>query len=349
MIINSVRLQNIRTHLDSSYEFSDGVNILIGPNACGKTTILESIALSAYGSLPSSSKVKDMYTHNTDWQRIDVDFDKQITSVKVRGQVKEYEVHGDTKKRLSRTDIKPVVWFDPEALRLLRGSPERRRAYFDRLLSSMNAQYASCLARYKRSLQQRNSLLKRGSYAEQDVFVWDLRLAENADVIVNSRRELLDIINKQINQTYKDLSGALKNISLRYESTITSKNYTNSLLAELKANHVRDQHLGFTSSGPHRDDFVFYDEDTSTKLSATASRGEIRTTLLALKVIEVELLYKTFQTKPIILFDDVFSELDGARRKAFTKSLNGYQTLITTTDADIVSKDFASSANIIAV
>lgn len=348
MLISSIRLQNIRAHTDSSYEFEDGVNILIGPNACGKTTILESIAYVSRGKMPGSSAHKDMYRDNTDWQRVDIDYESESRSFKSTEEKKEFVVSGDSKKRLSHQDIRPIVWFDPEELRLLRGSPKRRRDYFDALLSQLDPSYQLALGRYKRSLLQRNTLLKKAQIAPDDLFVWDLRLAENAEIIFRQRSMYVAYINQALNDIYHRLAGSTKDLRLEYETTENANNYSASLLGNFKRFYTRDQALGFTSAGVHRDDFIFIDS-AHKKIATNASRGEIRTVMLALKILETERLTQHYHTKPIILFDDVFSELDGSRRKAFTETLKGHQTIITTTDADIVTKDFAARANVIAV
>ncbi|MCA9349285.1 DNA replication and repair protein RecF [Candidatus Saccharibacteria bacterium] len=344
MLIRSIRLQNIRAHLDSSYEFEDGVNILVGPNACGKTTILEAIA---YLSGLSVVRSRNLYRHQTEWQRIDISYENQDRTLRVKDEQKSFDVAGNKKKRLGREDIQPVVWFDPEELRLLRGSPQRRRDYFDSLLCRLEPKYQLALGRYKRSLVQRNNLLKKQNISHQDVFVWDLRLAENAEIINSSRQAFVDEINLQINPIYQTLANSSRELKLNYQSAPKTTNYSQALLKSLQQFTKRDQLLGYTTVGPHRDDFVF--ESAGSGFSAEASRGEIRTLMLALKTIEIEKLTSHYQTKPIILFDDVFSELDGSRRKAFTKTLSGHQTIITTTDADIVTKNIANGTNIIAV
>lgn len=350
MNIYSVRLQNVRRHIDASFEFTQGVNVLVGPNACGKTTILEAISLAATGKT-LNSKTKDMLTTGSDWMRIDLNADDQERIVKYEPQksaLRTIDLDGKTIARLNHAQVAPIVWFDPEQLRLLRGSPVRRREYMDYVLSQLDPNYSRHLSQYTRALRQRNALLKQARPTKDMVFVWNVRLAEHGEYIYQARRDFTDSLAGKLEATYKDLSGAAKSITPIYQSIGLKGKYSEALLRELEVGFARDKALGHTSSGPHRDDLLFSD-DTGQALGLTASRGEVRTLVLALKLLEVEALSKVFVGDPVLLFDDVFSELDGSRRQAFTGALSHIQTIITTTDADIVTKDFAQHAKVIAI
>ena len=340
----------MRAHQDLSLEFSDGVNVLVGPNACGKTTVLEAVALSTLGTNPNG-RIKDVVADGSDWARIDVQDDGGQRTLKLTGEdtvLKTYELSGVTVKRLRHDQILPTVWFDPEQLRLLRGSPARRREYLDGLLSQIDAGYLNSLRQYNRALKQRNALLKAAKFSQDQMFVWNIRIVEHAKYIQSKRVELVSSLNSSLGDTYASLAGKQKDITTGYSTSISGDSYGEALLQKLEQNVMKDRALGFTSAGPHRDDLVFLDAQGK-QLNATASRGEVRTLVLSLKVLELQALEEYYGSKPVLLFDDVFSELDGARRRAFTEYLTSHQAIITTTDADIVTKDFAKTSKIIAI
>ncbi|QQS18954.1 hypothetical protein IPL68_02755 [Candidatus Saccharibacteria bacterium] len=168
-----------------------------------------------------------------------------------------------------------------------------------------------------------------------------MRLSELGAVIYRSRRELVDEFATHINDLYQQLAENKTDVSVRYESRIPEVDYESQLLRMLEENHHKDTERGFTSFGPHRDDLTVLFDGVPAAL--TASRGEARTATLTLKILEAQVLERTLNTKPLLLLDDVFSELDGIRRRALTEYLRDYQTFITTTDADIVVKHFTSS------
>lgn len=349
-MIHSVRLQHVRLHSDSSYEFSDGVNVIVGPNASGKTTILEAINLACTGK-PPGVKIKDMLSNDQDWMRVDVAEEKHQRTVKYESskpRQKSFEIDDNKMGRLSHEYTAPVVWFDPEQLRLLRGSPSRRRDYIDTLLSQLHPAYSRHLSRYNRALLQRNTLLKSKNFTKDQIFVWNVRIAEHAKEIFDKRKEYVAELNKKLSDTYADLSGVKKNIKVEYDSTTGEDSYSETLLRQLEANQKRDEIMGHTSVGPHRDDIVFMD-GTGRSLAGSSSRGEVRSMVLSLKIMELKMLASAFDKQPVLLFDDVFSELDGSRRHAFTSNLSGVQAIVTTTDADIVTKNFAQHAKIIAL
>jgi DNA replication and repair protein RecF len=180
------------------------------------------------------------------------------------------------------------------------------------------------------------------------LFVWSLRLSELADKIVKLRLETLEKINQKTSETYSKIAHKKSSLSLEYKTSVKAdSNYSANLLKKLESNINEDRQRGFTVFGPHRDDFlVFLDGQQAANF---ASRGEVRTIILALKIIQLSLLEESTGKRPLFLLDDVFSELDGARRRALTNYLKDYQAVITTTDADIIMKSFSQKAQIIAL
>lgn len=352
MIFTDLRLQNYRSYTDASFELGTGVNIVVGPNAAGKTNLLEALMVNAIGK---SYRTKDsnLINRESDWARIDAHTsDNIIRTTKLQidplgKTVKTFEIDEKIYKRFPPTQKQPIVLFEPNDLQLIENEPSLRRNYFDDLLEQYTAGYEQHRAHYKRALAQRNALLKQGTRGSSQLFAWNLRLVDLGEQLVKQRLRLLEAVNQSISTTYSLIAGHDKNIKLRYESSINTDNYSTNLLNKLESSVELDMIRGFTGSGPHRDDLVFYFNDQPALLSA--SRGEIRTLLLSLKIIELQILEEERGVRPTLLLDDVFSELDKARRKSLTRFLKTYQTIITTTDADIVVDAFGKDCNVIAI
>lgn len=348
-MITDLRLQNFRSYRDSSFELSSGVNIIVGPNGSGKTNLLEAILILGRGS---SYRVRDpdLIRFEQSWARLDGHLaEGGQRTVKIIAEPvpdKTYEIQGKTYKRLTLSHSLPVVLFEPNHLLLLSGGPERRRDYLDDLLEQTTAGYGSLRRQYRRTLAQRNTLLKHHGSATAQLFPWDVRLSELAGQIVRARTELVTQLNAQINSLYKALSGTKTKVSLVYEMPWPADNYQSHLLKKLETNRDLDVQRGFTGAGPHREDLAMLFNDHP--VQGSASRGEARTAVLALKIIELQIIQAARGgTAPLLLLDDVFSELDGKRRHALTDHLAPYQTFITTTEADIVVQHFTETTNII--
>ena len=347
-MIANLRLQHFRSYVDESFEFSSGVNIIVGPNASGKTNLLEAVLVVARGG---SYRVNDadLIQFEQPWARLDAvmnDDTERITKlVQSPRPSKSYDVGGKPLKRLTSQYQLPVVLFEPNHLTLLSGSPEGRRAYLDDLLEQTTPGYQTIRQQYTRTLRQRNALLKRGPSVAGQLFPWNLRLSELAGKMVRARSELVLTLNERLAQLYRDLSHAPTEVVIAYESRFEPLQYESHMLKKLETNQELDFARGFTGTGPHREDFtVTYNGHIATE---TASRGEIRTAVLALKIMELQILEQSSGRAPIILLDDVFSELDGSRRKLLTAYIEPYQSFITTTDADIVVQNFTETCNVI--
>lgn len=347
-MIQDIRLQHFRSYDDDSFELSPSVNIIVGPNASGKTNLLEAILVLARGS---SYRVKDteLIGFNEPWARLDATIGDGTRTVKIVAEPapqKTYEIDGRVFRRLTLQHSLPVVLFEPNHLTLLSGSPETRRSYLDDLLEQTQPGYGPLIRQYKRTLAQRNSLLKKGLHiARPQVFAWDVRLSELAGKIVRARTALAEQLNEQLPALYKKLSKSTTDVQLTYQHSWPLEQYETSMLKQLEAKLELDTMRGFTAIGPHREDVQV--TFNSRPADETASRGEARTLVLALKILELQELEAARNQTPLLLLDDVFSELDGTRRRALTAYLEKYQTFITTTDADVVVKHFTEIAQII--
>ena len=349
-MLQSLRLQNFRSYADSTFEFNEGVTIIVGPNASGKTNLLEAIQFISTGS---SYRVRDseLVMFNSSQARLDAHTNNEHRVAYIDYQspaksVKEFVINTQHYKRLSSQKQLPVVLFEPDHLRLLHAGPEHRREFLDNILSQTTSGYLTLLRNYRRALAQRNSLLKSSDgHIPDQLFAWNVRLSELGGAIAVRRIRLVQEINESVELVYQEIAHTSQKVSLQYKSSCSPSNYSTELLKQLQAHTQLDLARGFTGYGPHRDDLIILLDNHDARDSA--SRGEIRTLLLTLKVIEMRSLEDAFDKKPILLLDDVFSELDGTRRKALTNFLRDRQTFITTTDADVVIQHFMNSCTII--
>ena len=238
-----------------------------------------------------------------------------------------------------------MLLFEPEVLQHLPPPPEKRRIFVDAILGQVDAEFGRAAREYARVLAQRNRLLKNGRVqAQGSIFAWNIRLSELGGQIVAKRLGLLVQLNKGLGASYSQLASKKHGVLLAYQSVLPQDQYASQMLKNLELLLESDLQRGFTTVGPHRDDIEI--TINKTPIYHHASRGETRTTLLALKIQETKLLEKARGQKPILMLDDVFSELDGARRTALTQFIKDYQSFITTTDADIATKNFASKKTV---
>jgi len=348
-MITDLRLQHFRSFADASFELSPGVNIVVGPNASGKTNLLEALLVLARGSSYRARDI-ELIQFKKPWARLDGHSEKsgQRTVKLVREPPsKAYELDTKPFKRLSQKQSLPVVLFEPNHLQMLAGGPERRRDYLDDLLEQTVAGYGSIRRQYRRTLAQRNNLLKHASHAHPaELFPWDVRLSQLAGQVVRARQQLAAALNTDLPALYRQLAQTKTKVALAYDHTWPVDSYESQLLKRLEAARTDDLMRGFTGSGPHREDMLV--TFNARPAALTASRGEVRTATLALKILELKRLQAARDgLAPLLLLDDVFSELDGRRRHALTDYLTPYQTFITTTDADIVTQHFTDGCNVI--
>lgn len=352
MTLDSIQLQHFRSYSNDSFEFSDGVNIIVGPNASGKSNLLEAILVLCRGSSYRAAD-SDLIQFNEPWARIDGGYiDGTSRTVKLTRNnekcTKSYVIDDKPYIRLTLPHTLPVVLFEPNNLLLLNGQPDARRIYMDDLLEQLRPGFSTTRKHYRRILSQRNALLKKQPKdIEQQIFIWNVRLSELGGHIARERMALVNELASELGDLYIHLSKASTDVTVAYESQLLFETYETALLRKLESSLEKDMLRGFTAVGPHRDDLVL--RFNGVPAAETASRGETRTALLALKIFELGILEKTRGQKPLLLLDDVFSELDGKRRHALTDYLRNYQTFITTTDADIVGKSFTQESRLIAL
>ena len=340
--MKKLSVQNIRSHDKFVLKLSPTTTVITGSNGSGKTSLVEAIYISLQGTSFKGSD-SDVLRHNSPWWRIDVEFDDYIKRTTtfdpslISGR-KKITVDDKVMYRLPAKFKHPVVLFEPDDLRLLHGSPTRRRQFIDRFISQLDPLYSTILHKYERALKQRNNLLKQQYTTTDELFAWNVTLSEYGAYIIEKRIAFIERINSQLNDAYNIIAKTNDIVTVHYSHTYIG-DIKQKLLNELTSHSERDAIIGFTSIGPHRHDVVF--QFNYSPALAVISRGEVRTIVLALKFLEVDIIEQITNIKPIILLDDVFSELDDNRQKYLMDSQKG-QIIITSAHTPEVIKDYYS-------
>ncbi len=337
-VVTKLTVKNIRSHDNLSIELSPTVTVITGSNGSGKTSLLESLYIGLQGSSFKGSD-GEILRHDKPWWSINVEFENdnsrlvKFDPVRPSGR-KQFVIDDKINYRLLPKYHHPVVLFEPDDLRLLHGSPSRRRQFIDRFICQLNPLYKTALHKYERALRQRNSLLKNKYISNDDLFVWNIALSEYGSYIIEQRIIFIEKLNSQLNDYYNKIANSNDIVSMHYSHTVIG-DIKQKLLSEYHAHTEKDKIIGFTSIGPHRHDVIF--KYNNTEALAVASRGEVRSIVLALKFLEVDIIEQITDIKPIILLDDVFSELDDYRQNQLLNTNN--QTIISSVKLpDIGSK-----------
>lgn len=333
MIIKSLAVENVRSHRKLAKSLSKTVTIITGPNGSGKTTLIEAILVALRGRSFKASD-EELLRRGADWWRIDMMCDDEERTVKYQPSApkkKQFVIDDKPSLRIPTAARYPVVLFEPDDLRLLSGSPSRRRQFVDRLASQLMPDYSKVLHRYERALLQRNKLLK-GQADQDSLFAWNISLAKYGAQIIDVRVRLIERLNEKLNTTYATIAQTKDTVSLHYSHTVIDHT-EQKILAELESKAERDRLLGYTSVGPHRHDIMF--DFNGSPASGAASRGETRTIILALKFLEVDLIEEVVEKPPVVLLDDVLSELDDVRQAHLATKFQNHQIIMTSTNPPV--------------
>lgn len=329
MIIKSIHLVNFRNHSDYHLDCNQDTTLILGKNGCGKTSVLEAIYILTRGKSFRSTD-PEIIKRGAPFYRIEIVYDNGEKSVaSYDGKNKTFLILDKKSKRLPAKNKYPIVLFLPSDLNLISGSPSRHRDYFDYIFSQISEEYNNHLSRYEKALHQRNELLKSESVSDSSLFSWNLLLAKYGSNIYNFRLQFTENINQTLNQTYHSIAKNQDEVSLRYQTEINNANES-SYLQKLEQNFQKDLYLGHTTFGIHRDDFEFIFNHRPA--NGSASRGETRSIILALKFTEAKIMYEKLHQKPIVLLDDVFSELDDFRRECLVSNFKDNQVIITSVE-----------------
>lgn len=341
MFLKRLVLVNYRNYEYQIFQPNSKWNILVGNNAQGKTNLLESIYLSARGASFKSGRDREIIRigERSAYVRAEIDRNgkEKIVEVKLsmvdRKRVRINEIEIDNLREL--TTLFDVVLFSPEDLRMAQDGPAYRRRYLDDILSAMDASYAAQWLEYQKILFQRNHLLKRPvqSYYEQQLKAYEVQLIASAKKIVEKRGRIVYELQKRIDEIHPRISHGAERLEATYVTNTPSVEHFEERMAALfQESYHRDKEAGNTEFGPHKDDLAL--NINGLPVRKYASQGQCRTAVLSLRLAEVALLEQQNGSAPIVLLDDVFSELDSFRAKFLLESIRSYQTIVTANDVN---------------
>ena len=342
MRIKNLRLKNFRNYAEEEFVFDEGVNVLYGRNAQGKTNCAEAVFYLCTGTSPRTHKDRQLIRAGQESAFIGADVGNRFGTVRVEAEIFEsartLRVNGGKISRNAEL-LGNVngVFFSPEELRLIQGGPDERRRFLNVSLSQMSKSYYTALIRYNRILEQRNALLKErdAGLVLETLPVWDAELCRYGGEIVARRGEFVRSLAPYAAEKHAFLTDGAEALEVRAERREqTAAEAEKALYAELSSNYERDMRLGFTAAGPHRDDLKIYINGDEARVYG--SQGQARTAALALKLAEVEIFRAVAGEAPVLILDDVMSELDLSRRRKLLQQMEGVQIILACTHTEKV-------------
>ncbi len=333
MFLNKLQLWNFRSYENLELNFPNGITILYGDNGVGKTNVVEAIYLLCTGRSHRTNRENDVIAFDRQWTRVraeDMQKDGRHTvdMVLAKGQKKRILVNGLAISKISEMlgQISGVI-FSPEDLDLVKEGPAQRRRFMDIELSQVSKNYFYALNEYNKVLEQRNSLLKEGGN-KKSLDVWDTLLAQKAVPIIKARRDFCSRLKPKATEIHKYLSSGKEELMCIYKDcTQGAEDIEAKMLQLLEDSRESDMKRFFTTCGPHKDDIIIKLGETD--LRYFGSQGQQRTATLALKLTELEMMKEDLGEYPVLLLDDVLSELDPMRQKMLLEKIKGVQTIIT--------------------
>jgi DNA replication and repair protein RecF len=345
MYLSKLLLQNFRSYSQKLFKFDPKLNLIIGSNGSGKTNILEAIFLLATGkSFRSSSQSKlinwnDFFTsvrakvikNKDEINEIEVKLIKDQTG-KSSAVSRKFLIEKVEKTRKKYIGTFKSVIFNPDDIRLINGSPNRRREFLDEIFLQTEWRYTQALSQYNKALRHRNKLLdqiREGQSIKSELFYWDQTLIKNAKIIHDFRTSFIRSANSFFQNHF---DSQIKLIFLNYHPSILTED-------KLNKTYQLDLHRGYTQIGVHRDDFTFNNNDFLTddkNLAFWGSRGQQRLAVLSIRLAQINYLENTYHDKPILLLDDIFSELDPEHQKLVVSLCQDYQTIFTAAEPESI-------------
>lgn len=342
MIVKKIELLNYRNYEYLNIDFNSGINILYGDNAQGKTNILEALYMSGTSKSHKNAKDKETIRFGQEEAHIKTIVIKNSIEYKIDIHLKAHKFKGiaingvPIKKATELFGVLNIIFFSPEDLNIIKEGPSERRRFIDMELCQLDKVYLHNLTSYNKALTQRNKLLKDimdKPSLKDTLDSWDEQLIRYGTEIINRRKKFIDDLNEVIFLIHKKLSGNKEELTITYEPDVTVNNYKSALADARK----KDERFLTTSVGPHRDDMAFLIKNVD--LRKYGSQGQQRTAALSLKLSEIELVKSIIKDEPVLLLDDVLSELDKNRQNQLLGSLDKTQTIITCTGLDEFIKE----------
>lgn len=334
MILKSLELKDYRNYDHLIMQFHSGTNILYGENAQGKTNILEAVYLSGTTKSHRGSKDREIIRFEKDESHIRTLLEKNEIPHRIDLHLKKNKAKGvaidgiPIKRQGELFGMLNLVFFSPEDLYIIKNGPAERRKFLDLELCQLNKVYLYNLTNYNKVLSQRNNLLKQISFNSNlmdTLYIWDEKLIEYGIKIIDTRFHFINNLNELVGDIHKKLTGGKENLILKYDPNVSAENFKDKLKLSLE----RDMALKITNIGPHRDDMSFLCQNID--IRKFGSQGQQRTAALSLKLAEIDLVKSVIKENPILLLDDVLSELDRQRQTHLLNSIGDIQTIITCT------------------
>ena len=337
MYIESVQLKNFRNYDSLELDLAQGTNIFYGNNAQGKTNILEALYLCGTTKSHKGSRDKDMIQFGKDESHIRMMVKRDELSYRIDMHLKKNKAKGvainglPIRKASELFGVVNLVFFSPEDLNIIKTGPGERRRFLDLELCQLDKIYLTDLASYNHIVNQRNKLLKDLSVQpslKDTLDIWDIQMVEYGRKIIDKRSEFIKELNETVRKIHGNLTGGLEELNVIYEPDCTAKK----LESTICANRERDMRMRLTSAGPHRDDLCVMANGID--IRKYGSQGQQRTAALSLKLSEIYIVKRKIKDTPVLLLDDVLSELDSSRQNYLLDSISDIQTLITCTGLD---------------
>lgn len=334
MFLQKLQLWNFRSYENLELSFPRGITILTGENGQGKTNVVEAVYLLCTGRSHRTTRETDMIRNDKTWARVraeDVQRDGRhcVDLVMARGQKKRILVNGLAISRISEMlgQLSGVI-FSPEDLDLVKNGPGERRRFMDIELSQVSKAYFFALSEYNKVLDQRNKLLKEGG-SDSDIAVWDMMLAQKAVPIIKARRAFAERLSPLATENHAYLSSGKEKLTCVYKGCMPDdvEDIEGKMMEILEKSRESDKKRFFTTCGPHKDDVMIKLGETD--LRYFGSQGQQRTAALAMKLSELEMMRGDLGEYPVLLLDDVLSELDPTRQKMLFDRIKDVQTIVT--------------------
>lgn len=338
MYVKELKLNGFRNYTEELFSFCRGTNIIYGNNAQGKTNALEAVYLFSIGKSFRTQQDRELIRFEQDFTKINVLFDNALRENEIeitmrRDRKKQIKINGVPINRMGELiGTFAVVLFSPDELNLTKGSPNARRRFLDIAVSQMRPKYYHILRRYNKVLEQKNNLIKKLRYAKDAtlndmVAIWNEKLAEYGMAIITYRKKFIEIMKAHAKEIHSEISG--EKFELQYKTGFSSKE---EFLDKLNNSLSREIETGFTLYGPHRDDLGF---DIGGKdIRLYGSQGQHRSAVLALKLAQADMIFEDTGEYPVLLLDDIMSELDSGRRSYLSGKIKNKQVIITCTDTE---------------
>ncbi len=334
MIVKSLELKDYRNYGQLNIQFHEGTNILYGENAQGKTNILEAVYLGGTTKTHRGNKDRELIKFGCEEAHVRIMLERNHTSHRIDLHLKTNKAKGvaidgiPIKRQGELFGMLNLVFFSPEDLCIIKDGPGERRRFIDMELCQLDKVYLYHLANYNKALAQRNNLLKQVGFNRElldTLYLWDHKLAEHGNYIIHARQSFILELNELTKPIHKKLTGDREELLLQYEPNVRSEEFED----KLKKTAQKDLALKMTNTGPHRDDMSFMANGTD--IRRFGSQGQQRTAALSCKLAEIELVKGIIKENPVLLLDDVLSELDRSRQNQLLNSIGDIQTIITCT------------------